>query len=128
MENNAGELVQLIGQTQWTRAAEAGMPYIDHHPELRPPARRAIRLSELEVALEPYPDGVKAWLEPTYSPMLIDPEVRELVGSLEEAARNGTAIYYCPGCGRRYAGPGACEAAHERLSLIPLEVADASRA
>jgi hypothetical protein len=121
LENMAGETVQVNGQNLWVSAREAGMPYLVHRPELRPPERQAIRLSEHEVALEPYPDNVKAWLEPVYAPALLAAD--GMIASLEEAARCGMPIWYCPGCGRRYAGPGSCTFEHERIGLERLEVA-----
>lgn len=125
LESSRGELVQLIGQTQWTRAREAKMPYLSHHPELRPEARRSIRLSEHETLLEPYPPGVKGWLEPTHSPLLLSADGE--IASLERAAELGMAIFYCPGCGRRYAGPGSCSRQHETLGLEPLHIAHGRR-
>lgn len=124
LENNNGEIVQLVGQTWWTQGREHGMPYLAHRPELRPEARRNIRLSDFEVALEPYPDDVKVWLEPTYTPALLEPD--GLLGSIAEAAELGLPIFYCPGCGRRYAGPGSCAQQHERIVLLPVEVAAAA--
>lgn len=121
LENNRGELVQLIGQTWWSDARAAKMPYLKHRPELRPPERQDIRLSAIEVELEPYPADVKVWLEPTYSPMLLTPE--GLLTSIADAARLGQPIWYCPGCGRRYAGPGSCSMQHETTGLEPVEVA-----
>ena len=122
LENMNGDVVQVNGQTLWTEARAAGMPYLIHRPELRPPERQSIRLSEHEVALEPYPDNVKAWLEPMYAPALFEPD-GHYVASLEEAARLGIPIWYCPGCGRHYAGPGSCKVEHEPLGLERLEVA-----
>lgn len=122
LENRNGEIVQVNGQTLWTQARDAGMPYLIHRPELRPERRRSIRLSEHEVELEPYPENVKAWLEPVYAPALFAPE-GEYVASMEEAARLGIPIWYCPGCGRRYAGPGSCSYEHASTGLERLEVA-----
>ena len=122
LENMQGDVVQVNGQTLWTDARNAGMPYLIHRPELRPPERQSIRLSEHEVALEPYPENVKAWLEPMYAPALFEPD-GHYVSSLEEAARLGIPIWYCPACGRRYAGPGSCSTQHELAGLERLEVA-----
>jgi len=122
LENQAGEVVQVNGQNLWHHARESGLPYLVHRPELRPEARRSIRLSEHEVQLEPYPENVKAWLEPVYVPALISPD-SELVCSMEEAARLGIPVWYCPACGRRFAGPGSCSTQHEQTGLERLEVA-----
>ncbi len=124
LANSAGELVQVMGQGTWSDPKAAGLPYLVHRPELRPAARQAIRLSEHEVALEPYPPDVKAWLEPVYAPMLLD-DPGEMVTSLADAAHSNRPGWYCPGCGRRYGGPGSCEREHERIGLLPLEVAAA---
>ena len=124
LENMNGDVVQVNGQTLWTQARAAGMPYLIHRPELRPPERQSIRLSEHEVALEPYPDNVKAWLEPMYAPALFEPD-GHYVASLEEAARLGIPVWYCPGCGRRYAGPGSCTNEHAPQGLERLDVAAA---
>lgn len=122
LENRRGEVVQVHGQNLWHQAKESGMPYLIHRPELRSEQRQRIRLSEHEVELEPYPENVKAWLEPVYAPALLSPDA-ELVCSLEQAARLGVPVWYCPGCGRRYAGPGSCSRQHERIGLQRLEVA-----
>lgn len=124
LENQQGVLVQVGSQNGWVDPKRAGMPYLTHRPELRPQARQAIRLSEHETMLEPYPQGVQAWLDPVYAPSLL-PADSEIVGSLEQAARLGVPVWYCPGCGRRYGGPGSCTAQHERLGLQPLQVAAA---
>jgi hypothetical protein len=122
LENQRGEIVQVQGQTLWTHAREALMPYLVHRPELRSEERRSIRLSEHETTLEPYPDNVKAWLEPTYSPRLLTaPD--GLLTSTVEAAELGIPIWYCAQCGRRYAGPGTCDKAHPPAGLEPLGVA-----
>ena len=109
------------------------MPHLIHRPELRPEERRSIRLSDHETALEPYPDNVKAWLEPFYVPKLLDNDGFPNwdgngggfvdIGSLYQAARDGVPIYYCPGCGRRYGGPGNCSYQHPPEPLQPLQVA-----
>ena len=121
LENMAGDVVMVNGQNLWVGAREAGLPYLVHRPELRPPARQSIRLSEHEVALEPYPENVKAWLEPVYAPALLTSDGAS--SSLEEAARCGVPIWYCPGCGRRYGGPGSCTFEHEPIGLERLDVA-----
>ena len=120
LENTAGEVVQVIGQTWWSRAKEMRMPYLVHRPELRSPERQSIRLSELECALEPVPDNVKAWREPVYAPRLI---AGEGLLSQDQAALLGLPVWYCPGCDRRYAGPGMCRFEHAPIGLEPLEVA-----
>ena len=125
LENMAGEVVQVNGQTAWRGARESGMPYLVHRPELRPLERQTIRLSESEVALEPYPENVKVWQEPVYTPALLAPTGEILPGSLEEAHRLGFPIWYCNGCGARYAGPGSCTRGHAPIGLAPLEVAAA---
>lgn len=122
LENTRGETVQVIGQTWWTHAKERKMPYLIHRPELRPAERQSIRLSEHENRLESYPPNMKAWLEPTHAPLLLE-AVGGHVASLEEAARLGLPLYYCPGCGRRYAGPGICETQHPPIALEPFHVA-----
>ena len=124
LENMAGEVVQVNGQNLWLNAKESGLPYLVHRPELRPPERQAIRLSEHEVALEPYPENVKAWVEPVYVPALISAG-GELATSMQEAGRLGIPIWYCPACGRRYAGPGSCKVEHAPAGLERLEVAAA---
>lgn len=122
LENAAGDIVQVNGQNLWVGARDAGMPYLVHRPELRPPERQHIRLSEHEVALEPYPENVKAWVEPVYAPALLAPEGL-LVDSLLQARDLGAPVWYCPACGRRYGGPGSCSHEHELASLERLEVA-----
>lgn len=119
LENLRGETVQVIGQNRWADALAEKMPQLRHRPELRPEGRRSLRLSELEVQLEPYPPDVKVWLEPVYAPALLRP------GSLEQAAADGTPLWYCPGCGRRYAGPGSCTAQHPPIGLESFQVAAA---
>ena len=126
LENQAGENVAVNGQNMWVGAREAGMPYLVHRPELRPLERQSIRLSEREVALEPYPENVKAWLEPVYAPALLSAD--GAIASMEEAARCGMPIWYCGGCGRRYAGPGNCTTEHAPLSLERLDVATGATA
>ena len=122
LENASGDVVQVNGQNLWVGARDAGMPYLVHRPELRPPERRHIRLSEHEVALEPYPENVKAWVEPVYAPALLAPEGL-LVDSLIHARDLGVPVWYCPACGRRYGGPGSCSHQHETAGLQRLEVA-----
>ncbi len=118
LENRAGEIVQLTGQGAWSDPAAEGLPYLVHRPELRPLGRREIRLSEHELALEPYPDGVIPWAGPVqHTPPAL------LVDALAAAAGSSRPVWYCPGCGRRYAGPGSCMAEHERISLVRLDVA-----
>lgn len=121
LENQQGEVVQVNGQTLWTSARQAGLPYLVHRPELRPEARQSIRLSEHEVTLEPYPENVKAWVEPVHAPILLTPDGS--IGSLEEAGRAGVPVWYCPACGRRYVGPGHCTREHPPEPLERLEVA-----
>ena len=122
LENQAGQLVQVLGQTRWTKTRDGNIPYLAHRPELRPAGRRQLRLSEHEVELEPYPDGVRLWVEPVYTPPLLQPE-QGAVSSLEQAALLGVPVYYCRACGRRYYGPGFCSVQHERTGLEPVLVA-----
>lgn len=122
LENTHGDIVQVNGQNLWVGARDAGMPYLVHRPELRPEWRQHIRLSEHEVALEPYPENVKAWVEPVYAPALLAPEGL-LVDSLIQARDLGLPVWYCPACGRRYGGPGSCSLEHATTGLERLEVA-----
>lgn len=121
LENHRGEHVRVMGQSTWADPAAAGMPYLIHRPELRPEWRQSIRLSEHEVTLEPYPDDVRAWREPVYAPALLAPGY--LIDSIEDAARLGVPLWCCPGCGRRYAGPGSCTVEHQPIGLEPVNVA-----
>ncbi|OYV52027.1 MAG: hypothetical protein B7X10_00315, partial [Burkholderiales bacterium 21-58-4] len=125
LENQAGETVQVNGQTAWRGARESGMPYLVHRPELRPLERQTIRLSESEVTLEPFPVDAKVWQEPVYTPRLLHPDGHILPESLPELADLGLPVWYCDGCGTRYAGPGSCTRGHAPIGLQPLEVAAA---
>lgn len=85
------------------------MPFLTHHPELRPPGRRELRFNYLENLIEPAPQ-VPIWPRQSLAAVPV--------------TRYSPAMYYCPGCGKRYGGPGVCDDAHEEIELEPLPASD----
>ncbi len=80
-------------------------PWLSHHPELRPPWRRGLRLGEWETRLEPQPSAPALQLPRlgAYSPAV--------------NATGTSPRWYCPGCGRRYNAPGICAEFHPPTEL-----------
>lgn len=110
LEHADGRTVNLVPDEGTAQHYLPSAPWISHHPERRPPWRRAQRLGQYETVLEPPPPAVAL-------------QARSLVlesPSMDEAAKPvaSAPAYYCPGCGSRYFAPGVCANGHPSQEVL----------
>lgn len=86
-------------------------PWLSHHPDRRPPWRRAGRLGDYENVTDPI---IREGLQPLPLPAIFAVVSEAASESVDAAA----PAWYCPGCGSRYQGPGICANGHEPLELL----------
>jgi hypothetical protein len=127
VETASGTVVDLAPRGSTPEPLWEYRPWISHHPERRPPWRRDHRLGSLETILEPPPPGVEP-LRPgrnllQSAAMDVEQPAAE-TQSAGSAASGSEAVsvvqapaYYCPGCGKRYFGPGTCTNQHAAIEL-----------
>lgn len=102
---DGGEWCLMRETTALDRIYLAGLPYLTHHPELRPEGRRELRFNYLENLIEPAP-FLPIWPRQSLTPIPV--------------TKYAAAMYYCPGCGTRYATSGVCDNQHAPIELEAL--------